>query len=162
MSVMAAPVAHGEDKCGALFSDAQKLELHSAKSTKDLRLAVAQYAVANNLPAYAKPVATGLIPVILIRKKNVDRAAELMRMTFGTQFVHQTGDPTDHGMLRVRDMEIDLDTPGERTFGEINNNGLSWKGVSPYLKHRSDYDTYAFFEIMYKPSEHDLTDIEYY
>lgn len=147
-------------ECRDVFSAHGRME--EAASVSDNRRLIAEYAVLHKLPAYSKPTQHGLLPVILINKKNVDGALTLMMGTMGQQFVHQTADPTDHGMLRIREINIDLDTPGQRTFGEINGNGISWKGTAPYLKHRSNYDAYNLFEVVYKPSEYDLDDVMYY
>lgn len=113
-----------------------------------------------DIPAFYKIVGDRKIPVMLLTKSSAKALDGLIDQTIshGVMLMYDANDPnpTDHGIFRVGKYMADLDSPSMRGYGEMNENGLSWKQVRPYLERRiRDEDSgkninFERFEILFQ------------
>jgi len=126
------------------------------------RAFITEFAKKNNLPIFIKQNSHGVdVPVILLNKTTAPKLKGLMENSFGTLAALQKDWNNDHGLLRAGKYIIDLDTPGARGFGEIENTGLAWKNIETYMPKRSTGSS-PMVEVTYLLSPEEKSIIEYY
>lgn len=123
---------------------------------------IAQFAKKHSIPAFIKQNDKGIdVPVILVNKKTAPKLKELFENSFGTQVALQKDWNNDHGLLRHGNYLIDLDSPGARGFGEIEETGLSWKNLSTYLPKKTAASS-PVLEVSYLLTPNEKSVIDYY
>ncbi len=123
---------------------------------------IAQFAKKNKIPVFFKQNDHGVdVPVILLNAKSAPILKEYLENSFGTQVALQKNWNNDHGLLRAGNYIIDLDTPGARGFGEIEETGLAWKNIQTYLpkRHAGSSPT---LEVSYLLTPNEKSVIDYY
>ncbi len=90
------------------------------------RRAVGDYLARLNIPLLSKNTRNGLIPVALLTAENVQSFQALFDASYGLIHQQQPNWRNDHGLIRIGSTLIDVDEPGARLWGEINQTGLSW------------------------------------
>ena len=103
-----------------------------------LRDATAEQLNTAGVPMMVKQTGGGTTPVILVNSGSYKKLAELFQNSLGVWVQLQPDYRNDHGMLRVADKVIDVDSPGARGYGELHETGLSWKSVQPYMARQRD------------------------
>ncbi len=128
----------------------------------DHRNFIAQLAKKKNIPVFLKQNEKGeSIPIILLNKTTSPKLKGLIENSFGTQIALQKDWNNDHGLLRAGNYIIDLDTPGARGFGEIEETGLAWKNVHSYLTHTGP-DSSPTLEVAYLLTPDERSTVDYY
>lgn len=123
---------------------------------------IAQFAKKNGIPVFLKQNDHGVdVPVILLNAKTGPKLKDFLENSFGTQVALQKDWNNDHGLLRAGNYIIDLDSPGARGFGEIEETGLAWKNVQTYLpkRHAGSSPT---LEVSYLLTPNEKSVIDYY
>jgi hypothetical protein len=129
---------------------------------QDHRTYMARFAVKKGIPVFYKLNSAGeKVPVILLNKFTAKKLKKYLDHSFGTQVALQKNWKNDHGLLRKGDTIIDLDTPGARGFGEINETGLAWKNLYTYLELKTPQH-YPVLEVSYLLSKEEKSMLEYY
>lgn len=118
----------------------------------------------SKIPSFLKQTRSGDVPVILLNANTYQQLKPVLDNSMGTMIVQQLGYKNDHGLMRVGQNIIDVDTPGARGFGEINRTGLSWKPMESYLKRRlkNESNNYYIVEVGYILSPQELADSRFY
>ncbi len=128
----------------------------------DHRNFIAQLAKKKKIPVFLKQNEKGeSIPVILLNKTTSPKLKSLIENSFGTQVALQKNWNNDHGLLRAGNFIIDLDTPGARGFGEIEQTGLAWKNVHSYLTHTGPGSS-PTLEVAYLLTPDEKSVVDYY
>ena len=123
---------------------------------------IAQFAKKHGIPVFIKQNDHGVdVPVILVNKQSAPKLKALFENSFGTQVALQKDWNNDHGLLRNGKYLIDLDSPGARGFGEIEQTGLAWKNLETYLPKRSAGSS-PVLEVSYLLTPHEKSVIDYY
>lgn len=86
------------------------------------------------VPAFTKSTPQGDLAVILVNSATIEKLQPLIKSSFGTAVHLQPTWKNDHGSLRLGSWLIDVDTPGARGFGEINQTGIAWRNIDDYVK----------------------------
>ncbi len=129
---------------------------------QDHREYMARFAVKKGIPVFYKLNAKGeKVPVILLNQHTAKKLKKYLEQSFGTQVALQKNWNNDHGLLRKGDTIIDLDTPGARGYGEINETGLAWKNIFSYLALKTS-DDYPVLEVSYLLTKEEKNVLEYY
>ena len=126
---------------GALLSAAPDCTLKGqfdVAQIPKLRDTTAEQLSAAGVPMMVKKTGGGNTPVILVNSGSYKKLAELFKSSLGVWVQLQPDYRNDHGMLRVADKVIDVDSPGARGYGELHDTGLSWKPVLPYMARQRD------------------------
>lgn len=161
------PVVHAEDCMKIIKSMLPQMDATVAK-TIDLdshlnhRNFIAQFAKKNNIPVFLKQNDQGVdVPVILLNAQSGPKLKAYLENSFGTQVALQKDWNNDHGLLRAGNYIIDLDSPGARGFGEIEETGLAWKNIQSYLlkRHAGSSPT---LEVSYLLTPNEKSVIDYY
>ena len=106
---------------------------------------------------YPRPSAKS-IPVVLVNSSTYKKLVPYLKASYGTQVVFQPDWRNDHGLLRVGEHILDVDTPGARGFGEIHKTGLAWKPIASYLPRMQR----TIIEVSYALTNWEYSSIEYY
>ncbi|MBC7430082.1 MAG: hypothetical protein H7336_15815 [Bacteriovorax sp.] len=123
---------------------------------------IAQFAKKNNIPVFLKQNSKGVdIPVILLNKTTGKKLQNFLENSFGTEVGLQPDYNNDHGLLRAGKYIIDLDSPGARGYGEIEETGLAWKNVDSYLARRTVQSS-PTLEVSYLLTPNEKSVIDYY
>lgn len=162
------PVSQAQVSCAEVHS-AQTLEQNKWTLNSVEQLIQAHK---KEIPAFYKIVGDKKIPVMLLNRTSMKPLSELIEdtMSHTVMLMYDKENPnhTDHGIFRVGKFMADLDSPGVRGYGEINDNGLSWKQVRPYFDRRvRDEDNgvtnnFDRFEIVFKISPQQKQEILFY
>lgn len=114
---------------------------------------------ATNTPSFLKATRNGNIPVILLNGSTMAGLSDLLDQSLGTHVHYQPDWNNDHGGMRFAKWMVDVDTPGARGYGEINETGLAWKGLGSYLPRRKN-DASVIIEVAYSltPEEQEVAD----
>lgn len=113
------------------------------------------------IPGFIKTTPNGDMPVVLVNSNTYKKLSPHMKNSVGILIALQPDHTNDHGLLRVSENIIDVDSPGKRGFGEINKTGLTWKNVASYLKRRHE-NSYVLVEVVYKVTDEELLAMDYY
>ncbi|MBY0413095.1 MAG: hypothetical protein K2Q18_02965 [Bdellovibrionales bacterium] len=166
--VLLPPVIHAEDCKDLLKALITKLDSDVAK-TIDLdghlnhRNFIAQLAKNNGIPVFLKQNNQGVeVPVILVNKNTAPKMAGFIENSFGTQVALQKDWNNDHGLLRAGNFIIDMDSPGARGYGEIEETGLAWKNVFTYLPRRAQFGGSPTLEVVYLLTPEEKSIVDYY
>ncbi|AUN98714.1 hypothetical protein C0V70_11490 [Bacteriovorax stolpii] len=158
---------HAEDCMKIIKSMLPKMDAQVAK-TIDLdshlnhRNFIAQFAKKNKIPVFFKQNDQGVdVPVILLNAQSGPKLQAYLENSFGTQVALQKDWNNDHGLLRAGNYIIDLDTPGARGFGEIEETGLAWKNLQTYLTRRT-IGSSPTLEVSYLLTPNEKSVIDYY
>jgi hypothetical protein len=100
---------------------------------------------------------SGKVPVVLANAETVASLKDTFDHSMGIIVQHQPGYRNDHGMFRLSDNFIDLDSPGYRARGELYQTGISWAPVTEYLNYAYKRAQPVRVEILFKLDEYDLT-----
>ena len=123
---------------------------------------IAQFAKKNGIPVFLKQNDHGVdVPVVLLNAQSGPKLKQFLENSFGTQVALQKDWNNDHGLLRAGDYIIDLDSPGARGYGEIEQTGLAWKNVQTYLKKRHAGSS-PTLEVSYLLTPNEKSIIDYY
>ncbi len=123
---------------------------------------IAQFAKKNGVPVFIKQNDHGVdVPVILLNATTGPKLKGLLDNSFGTQVALQKEWKNDHGLLRAGNYIIDLDSPGARGYGEIEETGLAWKDVQAYLPRRK-FGSSPTLEVAYLLTPSEKSIIDYY
>ncbi|MBC7711718.1 MAG: hypothetical protein H7177_00165 [Rhizobacter sp.] len=123
---------------------------------------IAQFAKKNKIPVFLKQNSRGVdIPVILLNKDTGKKLEKFLANSFGTEVALQPDYNNDHGLLRAGKYIIDLDSPGARGYGEIEETGLAWKNVDSYLARRTVQSS-PTLEVSYLLTPNEKSIIDYY
>lgn len=123
---------------------------------------LAQFAKKNNIPVFLKQNSHGEdVPVILLNSKTAPKLKKFLEYSFGTQVALQKDYNNDHGLLRAGEFIIDLDSPGARGYGEIEETGLAWKNIYSYLPHRHAGSS-PTLEVSYLLTPNEKSVVDYY
>lgn len=123
---------------------------------------IAQFAKKNNIPVFLKLNSRGEeIPVILLNAKTAPKLQKYLEYSFGTQVALQKDWNNDHGLLRAGEFIIDLDSPGARGYGEIEETGLAWKPLYGYLERRA-HGSSPTLEVSYLLTPNEKSVVDYY
>lgn len=158
---------HSEDCLSIIKSLLPKIDSQVAASINiednlNHRKFIAQFAKKNGIPVFIKQNDKGVeVPVILVNKKTAPQLAGLFDNSFGTQVVLQADWNNDHGLLRSGKYIIDLDAPGARGYGEIEQTGLAWKDINTYLPLKKA-GSYPVLEVSYLLTPNEKSVIDYY
>ena len=79
------------------------------------------------------------LPVILMNNESLPKLKPLTSKSIGFQVALQPDWKNDHGLLRLGNIMIDMDTPGARGYGEILDTGLAWKNIYSYLPRMNEH-----------------------
>lgn len=115
----------------------------------------------SKVPAFLKSARAGKIPVILVNKKTVKDLKPYFESSMGTQIALQPHWNNDHGQMRLGGTIMDVDTPGGRAYGEINETGIAWKDVDSYVPRRGAGDS-VLLEVSYVLTPDELDAANYY
>lgn len=161
------PDLRAEDCMKIIKSMLTKMDVKVAK-TIDLddhlnhRNFIAQFAKKNKIPVFLKQNDHGVdVPVILLNAQTGPKLKDFLENSFGTQVALQKDWNNDHGLLRAGNYIIDLDSPGARGFGEIEETGLAWKNVQTYLPKRTAGSS-PTLEVSYLLTPNEKSVIDYY
>lgn len=113
------------------------------------------------VPMLSKAVSGGNIPVILVNKRTVKKLAPMLDRSLGTMSQLQPGHGNDHGMMRVANKVMDIDSPGYRGYGELHQTGLAWKEVVGNSMRQSE-DSPVRIEVNFLLTQPELKVAEYY
>lgn len=158
---------HSEDCLSIIKSLLPKIDSQVAASINiedhlNHRKFIAQFAKKNGIPVFIKQNDRGVeVPVILVNKKTAPKLSGLFENSFGTQVVLQANWNNDHGLLRTGKYIIDLDAPGARGYGEIEQTGLAWKDIDTYLPLKKA-GSYPVLEVTYLTTPNEKSVIDYY
>lgn len=123
---------------------------------------IAQFAKKHGIPVFIKQNDKGVdVPVILVNRKTGPKLMSLMENSFGTQVALQKDWKNDHGLLRHGKYLIDLDSPGARGFGEIEQTGIAWKNLETYIPKRTTGSS-PLLEVTYLLTPNEKNAIDYY
>lgn len=123
---------------------------------------IAQFAKKNGIPVFLKQNDHGVdVPVILLNAETGPKLKNLLENSFGTQVALQKEWKNDHGLLRAGNYIIDLDSPGARGYGEIEQTGLAWKNVQAYLPRRK-FGSSPTLEVAYLLTPNEKSIVDYY
>lgn len=123
---------------------------------------IAQFAKKNKIPVFLKQNAKGEdVPVILLNAETAPKMKKYLEYSFGTQVALQKDWNNDHGLLRAGEYIIDLDSPGARGYGEIEETGLAWKNLYGYLAHRNAGSS-PTLEVSYLLTPNEKSIVDYY
>lgn len=123
---------------------------------------IAQFAKKNDIPVFLKQNNHGVdVPVILLNAATGPKLKNLLENSFGTQVALQKEWKNDHGLLRAGNYIIDLDSPGARGYGEIEQTGLAWKDIQMYLPRRK-FGSSPTLEVAYLLTPIEKSIIDYY
>lgn len=159
--------AHAVDLCNLMFwkkKDAA-VQLVAPPAAQAREAIIEQLKLEKDLvPAFLKNGRTGDVPVILLNADTQGPLKELLDNSMGTMIVQQVGYNNDHGLLRVGQNIMDVDSPGYRGFGEINNTGIAWKPMKSYLDRRkqNQNNMYYMIEVSYLLSPQEMADVKNY
>lgn len=153
--------SQAQQSCAALFDVAAQASQEAVPTRAEL---VAILRENPDVPVFLKKTGVGDIPVILVTAKTFPSIEPLLEKSMGTQIVQQVGYRNDHGLMRVASHIIDVDSPGRRGFGEINETGIAWKDIGAYLKRRflSEANQYNIIEVGYWLTPKELEIAKYY
>ncbi len=115
-------------------------------------------------PAFLKTTRNGELPVILVNPETYKANPEIktyMDSSMGTQIVLQPDWNNDHGLMRDGGVIIDVDTPGARNFGELNETGIAWKKVDSYIPRRKS-TAQVILEVSYALRPEEKAVVDYY
>lgn len=166
VTLLSAQPAAAVDFCNLFFwKKADKVETLVAPEIEKAREALIKQLTTNKqVPAFIKQTANGEIPVILVTANSRPMLKPILDNSMGTMVVQQVGYNNDHGLMRVGQNIMDVDTPGARGFGEINQTGIAWKPVESYLDRRlkNEPSGYNVIEVGYMLSPQEMADVSHY
>ena len=105
---------------------------------------------ASRTPMFLKKTRSGEIPVLLANAKTYSALKSIFNTSLGIIVQHQPDYQNDHGMYRIGENLIDMDSPGYRARGEINQTGLAWVPVKNYLDYASQKNGYKRIEVLFQ------------
>ncbi len=114
------------------------------------------------IPLFMKPTRTGEIPVILANAQTYAGMKSIYAKSLGIIVQHQPDYKNDHGMFRIGENLIDMDSPGYRARGELNKTGLAWVDVKSYLDYSAFRQGYKRIEVLFQLSPKDYQLAESY
>ncbi|MBL7689712.1 MAG: hypothetical protein JNJ49_16870 [Bdellovibrionaceae bacterium] len=138
--------------CEDLFT-----KIDSSRTRPEITLLARQ----KNVPNVILQTQNGPIPVLQFNDRTAPALREILGKSLGTLVQLQPGWRNDHGMLRVFDKVIDVDTPGARGFGELHTTGLAWKTLDTWLPRRRGSEN-TVIEVGYLLSPMDQVTVRYY
>ncbi len=167
VSLLTAQPAHAIsfNFCSLFFWRKAAVETLVAPAIEKARETLIQQLAENkNVPAFIKHTDTGDIPVILVTANTREILKPILDNSMGTMVVQQVGYQNDHGLMRVKENIMDVDSPGARGFGEINQTGIAWKPMESYLDRRlkSEPTGYNIIEVGYMLSPQEMADVNHY
>ncbi len=113
------------------------------------------------VPVFLKTTRAGDVPVVLVNHETAPQLWWFFESSLGTQVQFQVTHTNDHGLVRVADQIIDVDTPGSRGFGEVNATGIAWKPLKTYLPRRHA-NSYPIVEVAYALTPAEKRAAQYY
>lgn len=135
LALLSGTFAWANPDCPALLR--QVIQHAGQGQAKEARQALVQAAQKSNIPAFLKTTRNGDIPVVLLNHETAPKLKEFLDESIGTQIVLQPDWNNDHGMIRITQQIVDVDTPNARGFGEIHGTGIAWKPLGSYLARRN-------------------------
>lgn len=134
---------------------------HEQGQLPEAARAVANEMAEAGVPMMMKTIGGRTIPVVLVNGATVERVKPLLDKSMGVMTQLQPDYNNDHGMMRVADKLMDVDTPGHRGYGEINDTGIAWKEIVGNTKRQQEGDS-TRIEVNFLLSKTEMDIAEFY
>lgn len=145
--------AYAQEQCSGLFAGnktQRELLLETLRKPKPQGLIGTLFGAKDiKAPIMMKKVGQSELPVILANAKTYANLKPVLDESFGIIVQLQPNWRNDHGMLRIGENIIDMDSPGYRARGELHKTGIAWVDLKGYLDYSYGRESSVRVEVLF-------------